>query len=121
MKGKITVIDDDKDLRDLLQIALRAEGFEVRVYANGDEFLREVRAAGPSDLYVIDLNLGGTSGFEVCKHIKSIGETKNSRVIMISANPEVQQLTTDACADDYIMKPFSQRDLINRIFGLMRV
>jgi two-component system, sensor histidine kinase and response regulator len=119
MKGKITVIDDDKDLRSLLQIALRIEGFEVTCYANGGEFMDGINAVEPSDLYVIDINLGGISGFELCQYLKSYKTTKDSFVILISANPEVQQLSTEVKADDHLLKPFSQKELMTKITNLL--
>jgi DNA-binding response OmpR family regulator len=119
MKGKITVIDDDKDLRSLLQIALRIEGFEVTGFANGTEFLDTMNDAVGSDLYVIDINLGGISGFELCEYLKNHVHTKNASVILISANPEVQQLSSDVRADDHLLKPFSQKELIHKITNLL--
>jgi len=115
MKGKIAVIEDDIDLRSLLHNALRQEGYDVQTYANGDEFLLSSQIEGRSDLYVIDINLGGITGFEICSRIKEDPESKNAIVILISANPEVQQLARDVHADDYILKPFSQRELIQKI------
>ena len=119
MKERITVIDDDKDLRSLLQIALRIEGFDVVGYANGTEFLEAIKTAEPCSLYVIDINLGGVSGFELCEYLKSFEGTKSSFVILISANPEVQQLSKEVKADDYLLKPFSQKDLIQKITRLL--
>ena len=120
-KGKITVIDDDEDLRNLLQIALRLEGFEVNGFANGDEFMKVVESSAPSDLYVIDINLGGITGFEICRRLKSNAHTKFGYVILISANPEVQQLSQDVSADDYMLKPFSQRELMKKIGALLQI
>jgi DNA-binding response OmpR family regulator len=120
MKRRLTVIDDDKDLRNLLQISLRLEGFDVTAYSNGDEFISSLPITGNSELYVIDINLGGMSGFEICSYIKGRKETKDAVVILISANPEVQQIAKEVCADDYILKPFSQRELIQRITTLLK-
>jgi DNA-binding response OmpR family regulator len=119
MKGRITVIDDDKDLRSLLQIALRIEGFDVIVYANGSEFMAAIEGAEPSDVYIIDINLGGMRGFELCQILKSFGKTKTSHVILISANAEVQQLSNEARADDYLIKPFTQKELMQKIVKLL--
>jgi DNA-binding response OmpR family regulator len=119
MKGRITVIDDDADLRSLLQLTLKMKGFDVSAYANGDEFLSASRRLEPSDLYVIDINLGGITGFEICSYIKSEMHTFNPVVILISANPEVQELAKLATADDYMLKPFSQKELIERVVALM--
>jgi two-component system, OmpR family, phosphate regulon response regulator PhoB len=119
MNRKITVIDDDSDLRNLLQIALRLEGFEVQIYANGEEFIKSEHAATPASLYVIDINLGGIDGYEICNLLKADAKTKGSHVILISANPELPQLAMNARADDYIFKPFSQRDLMQRVSDLL--
>lgn len=115
MKEKITVIDDDQDLRSLLQIALRIEGYEVLSFENGAEFMENLEKAEPSDVYIIDINLGGISGFELCQYLKSCKATCQSLIILISANPEVQQLSREAQADDHIVKPFSQKELLRRI------
>jgi DNA-binding response OmpR family regulator len=119
MKGKVTVIDDDKDLRSLLQIALRIEGFEVIGYANGQEFLATIDDVDGCDFFVLDINLGGINGFELCQLLKKHPRTKKAHVILISANPEVQQLSADAKADDYLLKPFSQKELMQKINKLI--
>gem|GEM_PF-5138335 len=108
------------DLRSLLQIALRIEGFEVIAYANGAEFMAVIDEAEPSDVYIIDINLGGMRGFELCQIIKSFSKTKTSRVILISANAEVQQLTSEVRADDYLIKPFTQKELTQKIVNVLR-
>jgi two-component system, OmpR family, phosphate regulon response regulator PhoB len=115
MKKKLTVIDDDHDLRNLLQIALRNEGYDVTTFSNGREFLDSVADASPAELYIIDINLGGISGYEVCKQLKTIEKTKAKSVILISANPEVQQLAAEAPADDYLLKPISIKILLDKI------
>lgn len=120
MKGRITVIDDDNDLRNLLQIALTNEGYEVKTYASGDEFIKGYQTVSVSDLYVIDLNLGGKNGFELCLHLRSFSDTQQSQVILISANPEVQQLAQDARADDYMLKPFTLRELVKKVSILLK-
>lgn len=120
MKVRITVIDDDDDLRSLLQIALRIEGYEVMGFANGKEFMETVGTSEPGDLFIIDINLGGISGFELCQYLKSFSSTRNSPVILISANPEVQQLSVEVGADDYLLKPFTQKNLLNKVVALLK-
>jgi DNA-binding response OmpR family regulator len=116
---RVTVIDDDVDLRNLLEIALVARGFEVQTFANGEEFFTDPNSKKQAHLYVIDINLGGISGFEICSHLKSNAATMNSIVILISANPDLPQHATSVSADEYIFKPFSQRDLMQRISDLL--
>jgi DNA-binding response OmpR family regulator len=119
MKARITVIDDDRDLRSLLQIALRIEGYEVQVFANGRDFLESLDGLEPSEMYIIDINLGGITGYEICQYLKSHDSTRNSQVILVSANPEVQQYSEEVKSDDYLIKPFSQKELMQRIAKLL--
>jgi DNA-binding response OmpR family regulator len=115
MKRKITVIDDDADLRRLLQIGLKLDGFEVDVFSNGDDFMNSRNQNPASEFYVIDVNLGGISGPEICKRLKKEQLTQRASVVLISANPELQQLAKESAADGYIFKPFSQKDLITKL------
>jgi DNA-binding response OmpR family regulator len=120
MRQRIAVIDDDKDLRDLLQIALKIEGFEVSTYPSGDEFLRTRSNTVAPDLYVIDLNLGGLSGAELCTILKSgDGIVAQPLVVLISANPEIQQIAKESQADGWVLKPVTQRELIFKIGSLL--
>jgi two-component system, OmpR family, phosphate regulon response regulator PhoB len=121
MKRRLTVIDDDTDLRNLLQISLRLEGFEVQAFSNGNEFIASMKITQQAELFVIDINLGGLTGFEICSYIKANPETTNAIVILISANPEVSQIAKDVCADDFMQKPFSQRELIEKIKGFLKI
>jgi CheY-like chemotaxis protein len=72
-----------------------------------------------SALYVIDINLGGMNGYEICCEIKKEPATKNSIVILMSANPDLPQLAAHAGADDHMIKPFSQKVLLERIVELL--
>ena len=119
MKKRLTVIDDDNDLRHLLQIALKSEGYDVNSYASGQEFLDDLKNHAPSDVYIIDINLGGITGYEVCKQLKNENGIKDKHVILISANPEVQQLSQDACANDYMLKPISLKLLFQKVKDLI--
>jgi DNA-binding response OmpR family regulator len=120
MKKKLTVIDDDSDLRNLLQIALKNEGFDVVSYANGREFLESIPENDPAEVYVIDINLGGITGYEICERLKALNSTKSKAVILISANPDVQELAQASCADDYMLKPISLKILIQKVKELIR-
>jgi DNA-binding response OmpR family regulator len=113
MKKKITIIDDDSDLRNLLKIILGIEGFDVSAYSNGDDFFKHNH--GAADLYIIDINLGGISGLEMCRHLKSQENAKDSCVILISANPEIRSMAESVCADDTLAKPFNQKELIRKV------
>jgi two-component system phosphate regulon response regulator PhoB len=113
MTAKITIIEDDDDLRSLLRISLQAAGYDVTTLINGNDLSKE---AVKSDLYLIDLNLGGVSGLEICKKIKSQKHNETTPiVIVISANPDVRHLAIEACADDTISKPFTAKELLKKM------
>ncbi|MBT1699505.1 response regulator [Fulvivirgaceae bacterium PWU4] len=112
-KIRIIIIEDDPDLRALMTLALVAQRFEVTSFSEADAFLKQGKGA---DLYIIDINLGGVSGLDLCQKIK---ESSNSRpvVIMISANPDINNLAQEASADDALPKPFNSKDLLNKVMN----
>jgi DNA-binding response OmpR family regulator len=114
VRTKITIIEDDDDLRSLIRVPLQAAGYDVVALSEGNDLV------GNSDsvphLYIIDLNLGGMSGLEICKGIKSQKHREIVPVVIImSANPDVRQLALEACADDALLKPFSAKELLKKI------
>lgn len=114
MKRKISIIEDEEDLSRLMRQSLEAAGYEVDTKQNGYNLTNVKERL--SDLYIIDLNLGGISGLDLCKHIKS--QKNNERgpaIIIISANPDVRQLAMEACADDALSKPFTAKELVQKI------
>jgi len=116
-KTEITVIEDDDDLINLIQGALRANGYEVKTRHHWDGHPGIML----SDLYIIDVNLGARmTGIEICRELKTHSGDK-PRVILISANPDLRQLALEACADDTLAKPFSARELLEKISTLLPV
>jgi DNA-binding response OmpR family regulator len=114
MKGKIIIIEDDNDLRTLMGLTLNSVGYQVKTFA-GEEVLEENTGA-LADLYIIDINLGGKSGLELCKKIKALRKDGEAPVIIIiSAHPDAKQLAKDACADDTLPKPFTAKELLRKI------
>jgi DNA-binding response OmpR family regulator len=112
MKNTVVIIDDDNDLRTLMHLSLRNAGFDVASYSDGNSALKgESRA----DVYVIDINLGGVSGLDICTKIKSGNPEKTIVVIMVSANPDLRSLAMGACADDVLAKPFISKDLVRKV------
>jgi DNA-binding response OmpR family regulator len=115
MKNKITIIEDDADLRSLMELALKTAGFDVVSFSNGNSISG---AEGNPDMYIIDINLGGISGLDVCREIKNRSLAQRNApvvVIIISANPDLRTLAMEACADDTLAKPFNSKDLIKKI------
>lgn len=115
---KILVIDDEAALRDLIELVLRRENFQVRTAEDGSTGLKELASFQP-DLVLLDLMLPDYSGYDLCKEIT----TKQAvPVIMLSAKNEIidKVLGLELGAEDYMTKPFDNRELIARIKVVLR-
>jgi two-component system response regulator ChvI len=115
---KIALVDDDRNILTSVSIALEAEGFDVRTYADGDEALRGM-SSRPADLAVLDIKMPRMDGMELLQRLR---QNSNIPVIFLtSKDDEIDEvLGLRMGADDYIKKPFSQRLLIERIRALLR-
>ena len=115
---KMLVADDDRDLRELIGFTLTQAGYLVVKSGDGAGALRTFEAKSP-DLVVLDINMPGASGFQVCEAIR-----KRSRVpvIMLTVRGEEEDLVRalELGADDYLTKPFSPRTLLARVKALLR-
>jgi DNA-binding response OmpR family regulator len=114
----ILVVDDDRELRELIGFVLRSAGHPVVEAGDGLEALR-LHAAEKPDLVILDVNLPGIDGFEVCRRIRVDSETP---VMMLTVRGEEadQVRGLDLGADDYLGKPFSPRTLLARVRALLR-
>ncbi|MBN2515372.1 MAG: phosphate regulon transcriptional regulator PhoB [Deltaproteobacteria bacterium] len=121
MTARILVVDDEKDLVDLISYNLQREGYAVLKAYNGEEALGLVQSQKP-DLVILDLMLPGIQGIEVCKRIRKNQEISNLPIIMVTAKgDEVDKiLGLEMGADDYITKPFSVRELLARVKAVLR-
>ena len=115
---KVLVADDDRDLRDLVGFTLTQAGYLVIKAADGIGALRSVAEEAP-DLVILDINMPGASGFQVCEAVR-----RNSRVpiMMLTVRGEEEDLVRalELGADDYLTKPFSPRTLLARAKALLR-
>jgi phosphate regulon transcriptional regulator PhoB len=118
---KILVVDDEKDIVELIAYNLEQEGFIVLRTYDGQTAWKTVKTEKP-DLVVLDLMLPGMHGLEVCKLIRRHTETENLPVIMLTAKSDQVDkiLGLELGADDYMTKPFSVRELIARIRAVLR-
>ena len=114
----VLVVEDDPKIADLLLDYLRAAGLTARGIANGAQALRDIEADAPS-LILLDLNLPGLDGVEVCRAVRRFADLP---IIMLTARiDEVDRLTgLEIGADDYVVKPFSPREVIARVRAQLR-
>ncbi|WP_122818831.1 response regulator transcription factor [Nocardioides pantholopis] len=112
------VVEDDADIAALIEIALKGQGFEVTVVADGAAGIEAVAAIDP-DLVTLDVGLPGIDGVEVCRRIRP---TTDAYIIMVTAlNEEIDRLIAlETGADDYLAKPISTRELKVRVNALFR-
>jgi DNA-binding response OmpR family regulator len=115
---KILVVDDDLDLQGLVAYSLTQAGYLVVKASDGPGALAIFDAESP-DLVILDINMPGTSGFEVCTAIRARGDVP---VMMLTARGEEQDLVKalELGADDYLTKPFSPKTLLARVKALLR-
>jgi len=118
MQPTIALVDDDRNILTSVSIALEAEGFKVRAYADGAEALRGL-STSPADVAILDIKMPRMDGMELLGRLR---QSSNVPVIFLtSKDDEVDELLgLRLGADDYITKPFSQRLLIERIRALLR-
>lgn len=120
-KNSILVVEDDSDILQLLSYNLQASGFEVFTAGDGYDALNSAKSQLP-DLIILDLMIPGMDGFEVCKELKRSSDTQRIPVIMLTAKgEEIDRIVgLELGADDYVVKPFSPRELILRIRAVLR-
>jgi len=118
MAESILIVEDDRNIGDLVRQYLERDGYQVTWVRSGEEGLAELRRQ-PRSLVVLDVGLPGIDGFEVCRRIRALGETP---VIMLTARDEEvdRVLGLELGADDYVPKPFSPRELVARVKAVLR-
>jgi two-component system phosphate regulon response regulator PhoB len=121
MSEKILIVEDEIDVAELLAHHLRSEGFSVEIVTNGRAAFAVVKTQPPT-LIVLDLMLPEISGLDLCRMIKSNPATRNVPIVMLSARIEEidRVLGFELGADDYVVKPFSPRELVLRIRAILR-
>ncbi len=116
--GKIVVIDDEESVRDVVKAYLEKDGFTVYVAANGREGLALAERRNP-DLIILDLMLPDVSGEEICQEVRSRSDVP---IVMLTAKASEEERVGGlvAGADDYLVKPFSPRELVARVRAVLR-
>ena len=114
--GRVLVVEDEQDVTELLRYNLSKEGYEVTAAPTGAEAVKMARELLP-DVILLDVMIPQLNGWEVCRRLKSEGETKGIPVIMVTGRVEEgdKVLGFELGADDYVTKPFSPRELVARV------
>ena len=122
MSQTILLVDDEADLLRALEFSFKKEGFQVRVAKNAREALAAATAAPLPDLVLLDLMLPDSPGTEVCRRLKAAPETRGIPVVMLTAKGEEidRVVGFEVGADDYVVKPFSTRELVLRVRAVLR-
>jgi DNA-binding response OmpR family regulator len=117
--AKIFVLEDDKDIREIVEWILMEEHFEVESFANVHDFTARDMNVLP-DLFILDVMLPDGSGLDVCNVLKSKDVHKNTPVIIMSAHASLEQVSAGCKADGFIHKPFNVNYLLEKIQVLLK-
>src|SRR5512139_3248411 len=118
--AKILIAEDDDDISDLALFRLEQEGHQVTVMTDGDSALAYALEQQP-DFVILDWMMPGLSGVEVCQQIRQFEPTADVPILMLTAKAREEDLETGFTAgvDDYMVKPFSPRELARRVTALL--
>jgi two-component system phosphate regulon response regulator PhoB len=116
----VLVVDDDRDIRDLLVFKLRQVGFDVFAEADGEAGLAAAIEVRP-DVVVVDWMMPKLTGLEVCQQLRAHDDVRSVGIILLTARAQEVDVSRGfaAGADDYVVKPFSPRELVDRIQALL--
>jgi two-component system, OmpR family, phosphate regulon response regulator PhoB len=120
MERRVVIIEDERDVARLLEFNLQQAGYSVITAGTGAEGLAAIRTQAP-DVVILDLMLPDTSGYDVCKTIRSEKQFADIGVLMLTAKgePEDRILGLEVGADDYVVKPFVVREVVLRVNALV--
>ena len=117
--AKILVVDDDKDLLEVLKSLLTKKGFEVQVDANWEDGFNKIDKFQPQ-VILLDVFLSGIDGLDICKQLKARPQTRDIPIIIFSGYPRVTEpVIYQYGADDFIAKPFEVNDLVVKVHSLL--
>ena len=121
MASRVLIVEDERDIRDLILLHLQRDGYQVTTAASGEDGLLQVKQS-PPDLVLLDLMLPGMSGLEVCRRLRQEPTTATLPILMLTAKAdEVDRVVgLELGADDYVVKPFSPKELVARVRAVLR-
>jgi phosphate regulon transcriptional regulator PhoB len=119
--SRVLVVEDERDVAELIRYNLSKEGYDVLVTGSGTDAVKQAREARP-DLVLLDIMVPHLNGWEVCRRLKQDSETRGIPVIMVTGRAEEgdKVLGFEMGADDYVTKPFSPRELVARVRAVAR-
>ena len=120
MDKKVLIADDEQNIVISLEFLMKREGYQVEVANDGEEAVRRIRASRP-DLVLLDVMMPKKSGFEVCQEVKSDPSLGGVRILMLTAKGRDTELAKGLAlgADAYMTKPFSTRELVDKVRSLL--
>lgn len=120
-KHKILIVDDEPDIRELIEYNLKKEGYQVYTASNGQEGVIEAKRVLP-DLIILDIMMPKMDGIEACRILRTMNEFKNTFMVFLTARSEEYSEIAgfNVGADDYIAKPIKPRALTSRINAILR-
>ena len=118
----ILLVEDEPDLLQTLSFNFESEGYKVSKALNGEEAMKLLEKNDSIAMVILDLMLPDTSGLDICRHIRKTDDLKNILVIMVTAKgEEVDRVVGfEVGADDYVVKPYSVRELLLRVGGMLK-
>ena len=121
-KEHILLVEDEPDLLQTLSFNFESEGYKVSKALNGEEAMKLLEKNDSIALVILDLMLPDISGLDICRHIRNTNDLKNLLVIMVTAKgEEVDRVVGfEVGADDYVVKPYSVRELLLRVGGMLK-
>lgn len=122
MLKRVIVVDDDKQIQEIVTFVLNRNGFEVAVASNGQQ-LQHLLATQIPDLIILDVMMPGQNGYEIFSTLRSDLRTQQVPVIIMTAHAEniYERISVDLGAADHITKPFHPLDLVEKVRTLLRV
>jgi DNA-binding response OmpR family regulator len=112
-KSKVLIVDDDPGILNMYNIVFEKAGYETVILSDGKILLTDQYDI--PDIFVLDRQLIGIDGLDICRFLKKNEATKHIPVIMISASPDINTCSNQAGADDYIEKPFKTQTLLDKV------
>ena len=116
---KILVIDDDPDVRTVMDLLMKKQGYEVATASRREEALEKLQSFRPT-VVLLDVLLSGSDGREICREIKSMKDFKDVPVIMVSAHPGAGDNFNSYGADDFVSKPIKTPALLQKLAVLAK-